>query len=91
MKSVLVLAMAFLICGSFAHAADTENSGSATTDTSKNPLTGTVTKTTKHKSKVKHKNGKKSEVEVTDKVKTKKNGEVEETIKADGDSKPATN
>ena len=43
-KTMMVLAAALMV-GAMAHAADMENKGEATTDTSKNPITGTVTTT----------------------------------------------
>lgn len=89
MKLISSLVLVSCLVGSLALAADSENSGSSTTDTSKNPVTGTVMKTQKVKRKVKNKDGAASQVEVTDTTKTKKNGEVKEDVKVDSDAKPA--
>jgi hypothetical protein len=88
MKKILSLVVGAMIVGSFAFAADSEKSASDTTDTSKNPITGTITKTTKMKRKVKAKHGASHEAEVTDTVKTKTNGATEETVKATDSTAP---
>ena len=88
MKSFKALILVSFLMGSVSMAADAEKSASETSDVSKNPLTGTVTQTKKSKHKVKNKDGRASEVEVTDKVKTKKNGEVQKNVKVESDAKP---
>ena len=80
-KMMLALA-ALLMVGSLAHAADAENKAEATTDTSKNPITGTVTTTKKYTKKMKGAHGE-AKAEVTEKTKTHKNGKVEKTEKTD--------
>ena len=57
MKLALFIAAA-LVSGSMAFAADAENKIETTVDTSKNPITGTVTEKKKHKKKVKTADGK---------------------------------
>jgi hypothetical protein len=89
MNALTALFLGSFLVASISMAADTEKSTSETTDTSKNVITGTVTKTTKVKRKVKNKNGGAAEVQMTDKVKTKKNGQVEESVKVDSEAKPA--
>lgn len=76
-RTLMVLAAALMV-GSLAHAADAENKAEATTDVSKNPITGTVTTTKKssHKMKGAHGEGK---VEVTEKTKVHKDGKVEKS------------
>jgi len=68
------------------YAADAENSGSATVDHSKNPLTGTQTTTKKWKSKKKNARG---EAETNSKETTKEmtDGSTEKTTKTTTDSK----
>ena len=56
-------------------AADNENT--TTSNTTKNPLTGTVTTTKKHHRKMKHANGKVSEKTTEDKTSVKPNGATE--------------
>lgn len=65
-----------------AHAADAENKGEATVDTSKNPITGTVTTTKKMNKKVKGANGE-ATAKVTEKTKVHKNGKVEKSESVD--------
>lgn len=85
MKLALVIATA-LVSGSLAMAADAENKSETTVDTSKNPITGTVTKKTKHKKKVKGEHGS-ANVEVTEKTKTHKDGKVEHSTEVDSKTK----
>jgi hypothetical protein len=90
-KTVMVLAAALMV-GAMAHAADMENKGEATTDTSKNPITGTVTTTKKMHKKVKGAHGNTAEATVTQKTKVHKSGKVEksETTDATTTEEPAT-
>ncbi len=83
-RTMLVLAAALMV-GSLAHAADAENKAEATTDTSKNPITGTVTTTKKHSHKIKGANGD-GKVEVTEKTKVHKDGKVEKSATVDAKS-----
>lgn len=62
-------------------ATDTENT--KTTDSSKNPFTGTVTETTTTKKKLKNADGTVTKAETTDKKKIKKDGTVEKTHEAE--------
>lgn len=85
MKRIASTALAALLVGSFAIAADNENSEKATSDTSKNPITGTVTKTKKYNKKVKDSAGNDAKVEVTEKTKTHKDGTKKTTVDAEGE------
>lgn len=84
MKASLLLTAA-LLAGSLSFAADTEHKEESTTDTSKNPITGTVTE--KKKTKMKKKDGKDEKtVEVTEKTKTHKDGHTETSTEVKTDS-----
>jgi hypothetical protein len=85
MKIITALIFAvFAIPMAFANN-DAANKMENTVDSSKNPFTGTVTVTKKHKRKVK--DGKSyAQVETTEKTKFKKNGEVDKSIEVNGDS-----
>ncbi len=87
-KTVLALAVAALVSPAFA--ADNENKNEVKVDHSKNPITGThtTTKTTKVKKKGEHA---KSEMEVTEKTKVKKDGTVEKSTEVEGDSSSESN
>jgi ABC-type uncharacterized transport system YnjBCD substrate-binding protein len=88
MKKMMMTLAALMMVGSLAHAADAENKAEATTDTSKNPITGTVTTTKKHSRKMKGAHGE-AKAEVTEKTKVHKNGKVEKTEKVDASSEEA--
>lgn len=90
MKRSMALFLGALLVGSVGIAADAENKAETTTDTSKNPITGTVTTTKKTMKKQKGAQGG-AEVEVTEKTKTHKDGEVKKTVEVEGEShsKPA--
>ncbi len=75
MKRLVTLVIGMMLVGSLGMAADAENTATTKTDTTHNPLTGNDTKTVKTKKKVKTAKGT-SEVEVTDKTKTNKDGKV---------------
>lgn len=85
MKAMMILAAAMMV-GALAHAADAENKAEATTDVSKNPITGTVTTTKKSSKKVKGAHGD-AKVEVTEKTKVHKDGTVEKSSEVDATSK----
>lgn len=82
MNKMLMALAALMMVGSLAHAADAENKAEATTDTSKNPITGTVTTTKKFNKKVKGAHGE-AEAQVTEKTKVHKDGKVEKSEKVD--------
>ena len=88
-KKIASLAVAaltgFFVASTSARAVD--NEVKATSDTSKNPVTGTVTHTRKFKKHHKHANGKTSDENITDTVKHKKDGSVEEKVDANSDVK----
>lgn len=85
MKTLTALVLAALLSPLAAIADDAANNATNTVDASKNPITGTVTVTKKHKRKVK--NGKNyAKVETTEKTKYKKNGEVDKKVEVNGDS-----
>lgn len=88
MRTIALIAAA-IFTGSLAMAADVENKNDTTKDTSKNPITGTVTETTKHKKKMKGAHGK-SEVEVTEKKKIHKDGKVETTTEVESKKETET-
>ncbi len=77
MKIAMVLT-AGLLAASISFAADTEKKAEITTDTSKNPITGTVTKTKKSSSKDKSGHGEKK-TEMTEKTKMHTDGTTEAT------------
>ena len=72
MRKIFGFALALCMMAPYVRAQDTENSDKATTDVSKNPITGTKTTTHKRKIKRKEANGKSDTVEVTEKTKEKK-------------------
>lgn len=80
-KTLMVLAAALMV-GAMAQAADMENKGAVTTDTSKNPITGTVTTTKKMSKKIKGAHGE-VDAKVTEKTKVHKDGKVEKSEKVD--------
>ena len=82
MKTMMMILAASMMVGALANAADMENKGSTTSDTSKNPVTGTTTTTKKWNKKVKGANGE-ADAKVTEKTKVHKNGKVERTEKVD--------
>ena len=86
MKRITSTVLAAMLVGSFAMAADAENSEKATTDTSKNPITGTVTKTKKYNKKMKDASGNEGKVEVTEKTKTHTDGSKKTTVEAEGET-----
>ena len=79
-------AVAALLVGSFAMAADNENAEKATTDTSKNPITGKVTTTKKYNKKMKDAAGNEMNMKVKEKTAVKKDGTVEKSVDASGDT-----
>ena len=85
MKNAMLLA-ALLMVGSLAHAADAEHKAEATTDVSKNPITGTVTTTKKSSKKVKGAHGG-AKMDVTEKTKVHTDGTVEKSTDVDANSK----
>ena len=75
MKLVSVL-IATVFAASLSSAADIEKKDETTMNTSKNPITGTVTKKKKHSKKTKGANGEMT-AETTEKTKIHKDGKVE--------------
>jgi hypothetical protein len=57
-----------------------EGETSVSSESSKNPITGTTTETKKFKKRVKHRDGKTGSVEVQEKTKTKTDGTVEQKV-----------
>jgi hypothetical protein len=83
-KTVLALVLAAFVAP-MAFADDSADKAENTVDTSKNPITGTVTTTKKSKRSAKR--GKShAKLDVTEKTKEKKNGEVEHSVDVDSDS-----
>ncbi len=85
MKRTAMLIAALLMVGSLAHAADAENKNEATVDTSKNPITGTVTTTKKSKKHMKGTHGD-AKMDVTEKTKVHTNGKVDKSTEVDASS-----
>ena len=79
------LLTAVLLAGSMSFAADMEKKEETKVDTSKNPITGTVTKKKKYTKKDKGAHGTKT-AEVTEKTKTHTDGEVEKTVEVKTDA-----
>ena len=82
MTKMMMALAALMMVGSMAYAADAENKAETTTDTSKNPITGTVTTTKKTSKKMKGAHGE-AEAKVTEKTKVHKDGKVEHSEKVD--------
>ena len=85
MKKMMMTLASLMLVASLAHAADAENKAEATTDVSKNPITGTVTTTKKHSKKIKGAHVE-AKADVTEKTKVHKDGKVEHTEKVDASS-----
>ena len=84
MKAVMTLVAAMTL-SSMVMAADAENKAQGTTDTSKNPITGTKTVTKKYKHKMKDGKGDSSEVAVKETTKTKTDGTVTKDTKIEAE------
>ncbi|MGZ3651328.1 MAG: hypothetical protein ACXVB9_08535 [Bdellovibrionota bacterium] len=86
MKNVfLALALAATLSPVALAAPDADSKGESSVTTSKNPITGTVTTTKKHKRFMKH--GKnQAKLDVTETTKTKTSGEVDKNVEVKGDS-----
>ena len=84
MKVAMTIVTA-LVLGSMAMAADAENNSKMTTDTSKNPITGTKTVTKKYKGKMKDSKGDTSDVAIKETTKTKTDGTVTKDTKIDAE------
>jgi len=69
MKKFTALAASLMFVGSVALADDTKNNVEHTTDTSKNPITGTETTTDKYQKEVRMADGSKAKVNVKKKTK----------------------
>ena len=86
-KVLLALAMVALVSPvAFANDTDTADKAETTVDTSKNPLTGTVTTTKKTKKEVKRGKGH-AKVEATEKTKQMTDGTTEKSVDVESDSK----
>ncbi len=86
MKKMLSLTIAGLFAGSLAFAVDAKNEQKTETDTSKNPITGTVVETTTSEQNIETPAGSKK-VDVKKKKKTKTDGTVTEETTIDSDVK----
>ena len=84
MKKLALVTMSAMFVGSLAFAADTKNESSTTTDTSKNPITGTETTTKKVSKNVKNAAGGHDETTTKHKTKKHKDGKKEKS----GDIRP---
>lgn len=86
MNKFTVVAASLLFVGSIALANDTKHEVEHTTDTSKNPITGTETTTDKYDKEVKMADGSKGKVHVKKKTKKYKDGTVKKSVDAEGES-----
>ena len=86
MKSIVSAALATMLLGSFAFAAQNEDSEKATETTHKNVLTGSHTKTKKFNKKMKDAQGNNMDMKVTDKTTTHKDGTVDHKVDASGET-----
>ena len=86
MKKIVAMLVSALFVGSVVMAADAENTDKTTTDTSKNPITGTKTTTKKHHKKMKHEGGASTDATTKETTKEMKNGTVEKSTKTETDS-----
>lgn len=75
MKIAMIISATMLV-GAMSFAADMEKKNDSTVDTSKNPITGTVTTKKKHSKKIKNAAGE-ATVETTEKTKVHTDGTVE--------------
>lgn len=85
MKTITMLFAGLLLAASMSFAADVEKTDTATSDTSKNPITGTTTTTTKMKKKH-HVGDDKNDSKVTKKTKKMKDGTVKTSTSVDATS-----
>lgn len=81
MKIAMIIT-ATMLMGATLFAADMEKKSETTVDTSKNPITGTVTTKKKHTKKKKGDNREQTS-EVTEKTKVHTDGKVEQTTKTE--------
>lgn len=86
MKKFTAVAASLLFVGSIAMANDTKNNVEHTTDTSKNPITGTETTTDKYQKDVKMADGSTAKVNIKKKTKKYKDGSVKKTTDAEAES-----
>lgn len=87
MNMIKATAASLLLVGSVAFANDTANKAEHTTDVSKNPITGTVTKTDEVKKEIKNADGSKGELKIKKKTKEYKDGTVKHSTDATSDTK----
>ena len=85
MKRILVALTSLMFVGVLAHGADAEKEASSSVDTSKNPITGTVTTKKKSKKKSHDAHGEKT-AEVTETTKEKKDGSVSKSVEVNQES-----
>jgi hypothetical protein len=86
MKLALMVTSAVLV-GSFAMAADKENTNSTKVDHSKNPITGTETTKKTSKQKLKDGKGNAADATVTETTKVHKDGTTDQKVEVDAESK----
>ncbi len=80
MKTILGAGIAALFLGLPVTANENSSSAESSADTSRNPVTGTVTRTRKYKKAVKSADGSKEEVDVKKKTKVFDDGTVEKSV-----------
>jgi hypothetical protein len=89
MKKLMMFGMGALLVGSFAMAADAENTGTTKTNESHNPITGTDTTTTTTEAKVKTPHGGTHKMKKEHKTKVKSDGSTtEKTTSEKSDDAP---
>lgn len=86
MKKLTAMAASLLFIGSMALAEDTKHNVEHTTDTSKNPITGTETTTDKYTKEVKTAHGTKEKVNVKKKTKKYKDGSMKQSTETESES-----
>ena len=72
-----------------AFGADNSNTSDVSAERSRNPLTGTVTDTRKVKKHKQNRDGSRTDVNVTERVKTRTDGSQEKTVDSDVSTEPA--
>lgn len=86
-KAFLGLGLLMFVAGGVQPVFGVDNEVKASSDTSKNPITGTVTHTKKYKKKHKNSDGTTSEASATEKEKIKTDGSTSKTVDTEAETK----
>ncbi|MEZ0390574.1 MAG: hypothetical protein ACAH59_00035 [Pseudobdellovibrionaceae bacterium] len=86
MKKAMIMMAGIFLAGSLSFAETAKEKSDTEVKTTTNPITGSETTTKKTKKKMKTASGEKSEMEVTDKTKKTKDGQVKQSVEVDADS-----